>query len=141
MKNRKIVMCTIAVFLLCVSMIISVHADTLSKKCKGKHSWKEISNSATCTKGGTKKYKCKKCDATKTETIKKLGHNWSKKIKKIDAYKHQTEICSRCGAKKTQKHSPTKDTKNSSMQKCKCGAKRKVIVLKGRKMTTKEWNK
>lgn len=141
MKNKKTVMCVIATFFLCVSMIFSVHAGTLTKICKGKHSWKVTSTKkATCTKNGTKYYKCKKCDSTKKESIKKLGHDWSK-VKKIDAYKHGKK-CSRCNkTKETANHSPTKETKNNSTQVCKCGAKRKVIVLKGRKMTTKEWNK
>lgn len=39
------------------------------------HTWQEISNSASCTAGGTKTFRCNVCGRTKTEASQPLGHN------------------------------------------------------------------
>ncbi len=43
------------------------------------HTWNagEVTTQPTCTTTGVKKYTCTECEATKTETVKALGHNYS----------------------------------------------------------------
>lgn len=67
------------------------------------HDWEIVGTStATCTEPGTTNYKCKRCDATKTENGKALGHDFTVKLDDqcvaptctedgMDVYK-----CSRC---------------------------------------------
>lgn len=67
------------------------------------HDWEIVGTStATCTEPGTTNYKCKRCDATKTEKGKALGHDFTVKLDDqcvaptctedgMDVYK-----CSRC---------------------------------------------
>lgn len=46
---------------------------------KAEHTWNdgEVTKAATCTAAGEKTYTCTVCGATKTETIKALGHDWN----------------------------------------------------------------
>lgn len=63
---------------------------------KKSHNWDDgkVTAEATCTKEGIKTYTCKTCAHTKTETIKKLAHNYGKWTK-VDDNTH-AKSCS-CG--------------------------------------------
>jgi len=52
------------------------HTEEVSEK--GKHKWDsgEVTTEATCTSEGEKKYTCKVCGKTKTQTVDKLSHSW-----------------------------------------------------------------
>lgn len=60
------------------------HADAISGKAQ--HSWNSgvVTKDATCIENGEKTYTCTVCGATKTESIKKLGHTTG-------------VVCTRCG--------------------------------------------
>ena len=64
------------------------------------HDWQEqtpLAQSPTCTKKGSKTYKCSKCGETKVEEIPATGHTW--KIHQIAQNKSECK-CSVCGATK-----------------------------------------
>lgn len=64
------------------------------------HDWQEQTSLAqfpTCTKKGSKTYKCSKCGETKVEEIPATGHTW--KIHQIAQNKSECK-CSVCGATK-----------------------------------------
>jgi hypothetical protein len=68
-----------------------------------KHSWKVASTtSATCTKAGSKTYKCS-CGKTKSETINALGHSYKTTTTKATctATGKKVTACSRCGSVKS----------------------------------------
>ena len=63
----------------------------------GDHDWEEIDRvEPTCTKDGYIVYKCTRCEETKTEVLKALGHNFVVE----EGYAGLTRnklVCSRCG--------------------------------------------
>ncbi len=63
----------------------------------GDHDWEEIERvEPTCTKDGYIVYKCTRCEETKTEVLKALGHNFVVE----EGYAGLTRnklVCSRCG--------------------------------------------
>ena len=71
------------------------------------HIWDEgtETKSATCTETGVKIYTCKKCDATRTEEIPALGHNY------VDG------TCDRCGASESVPVTPVKPIWRSWLEK------------------------
>ena len=70
------------------------------------HNWDDgvVTTSPTCAKDGVKTYTCKDCKTTKTEVVKALGHDYSKKWI-IDKKANCTESgskshhCTRCDSK------------------------------------------
>lgn len=71
------------------------------------HKWDEgkVTTEPTCEKEGIKTYTCKNCQTTKTESIKALGHNYSKEWT-IDQEAtcqqegNKSHHCTRCDSKK-----------------------------------------
>ena len=71
------------------------------------HKWDEgkVTKEPTCEKEGIKTYTCKNCQTTKTESIKALGHNYSKEWTTDQEATCQQEgskshHCTRCDSKK-----------------------------------------
>ena len=60
---------------------------------KENHKWNSstITSAATCTKDGVKTYTCTTCNATKTGTVNKTGHNYGTWTK-LNDYQHQ-RVC------------------------------------------------
>lgn len=58
------------------------------------HSWKEQSNTATCTEPGEITYTCDGCHGTRTEQVEALGHN-PEGVWQVEAAYHY-QICARC---------------------------------------------
>ena len=82
---------------------------------KAKHTWNsgKVTKAATCTADGVKTYTCTACKATKTETIEKLGHNYSTswtidKAATCTAAGSKSHHCTRCTAKKDVTSIPAK---------------------------------
>ena len=79
------------------------YTDTKTEtiKATGEHTWDEgkVTTEPTCTEKGIKTYTCKKCDATKTEEINPLGHDYvTKRIEPTCTEDGKLEeACSRCG--------------------------------------------
>ena len=79
------------------------YTDTKTEtiKATGEHTWDEgkVTTEPTCTEKGIKTYTCKKCDATKTEEINALGHDYvTKRIEPTCTEDGKLEeACSRCG--------------------------------------------
>lgn len=80
---------------------------------KDQHVWDEgtITKHATCTQEGVKTFTCSHCNATKTEPVVALGHDFTTKVadEKYVASQPTAEkaaeyyyICSRCGEKGTE---------------------------------------
>ena len=65
---------------LAVAIILAIVLPlTLGDKCKGEHTWDAGTETlaATCGADGVMTYTCPTCNATKTEDIDALEHNWS----------------------------------------------------------------
>ncbi|MBQ8210486.1 MAG: leucine-rich repeat domain-containing protein [Clostridia bacterium] len=70
------------------------------------HTWNSgvITTAATCTTTGVKTYTCSICNATKTETISKLGHSYGSWTKVDDTNHKRTCTRSGCGESETSAH-------------------------------------
>lgn len=72
------------------------------------HVWDggEITAEPDCETDGVKTYTCAECGETKTETVAKLGHEYTVFVEKVEATcvsdGHITYKCSRCDSEKTQ---------------------------------------
>ena len=79
------------------------YTDTKTEtiKATGEHTWDEgkVTTEPTCTEKGIKTYTCKKCDATKTEELAALGHDYVTKRTEPTCTEDGKleEACSRCG--------------------------------------------
>ncbi|MBR5427180.1 MAG: Ig-like domain-containing protein [Clostridia bacterium] len=83
-----------------------VCANNESHTQKEEHTWNagKVTKAATCTTAGVKTYTCTACKATKTETVAKLGHNYSTswtvdKAATCTAAGSKSHHCTRCTAK------------------------------------------
>ena len=83
------------------------------------HGWDsgKVTTAATCTATGVKTYTCTTCKATKTETIAKTGHAYTRKSNGNGTH---TATCSRCNNSYTEAHTFTNGT-------CVCGDKERTL--------------
>lgn len=117
--DDKTVSKTINIAVVC-DHVYSNSCDTSCNSCGAtraiNHSWNsgEVIQSATCTATGSKKLTCKVCGETKTETISKAAHTYSKSC---------DTVCSKCGATRSASHSYQWkcDTSNHWQQCTGCG--------------------
>ena len=113
MKRMKQVLSLLLVLVLVLSLVPTALADPPQEACRegGEHVWDVYEDTATCTQGGTRMYRCRKCGIWWREDSPALGHDWREgEVIESDGLlgpRRVRYVCDRCYEVKVETEQPT----------------------------------
>ena len=113
MKRMKQVLALLLALVLALSLVPTALADPPQEECRegGEHIWDVYEDTATCTQGGTRMYRCRKCGIWWREPSPALGHDWREgeviESEGLLGPRRVRYVCDRCYAVKVETEEPS----------------------------------
>ena len=113
MKRMKQVLALLLALVLALSLAPTALADPPQEACRegGEHIWDVYEDTATCTQGGSRTYRCRKCGVWYQEPSPALGHVWREgeviESEGLLGPRRVRYVCDRCYAVKVEEEQPS----------------------------------